>query len=58
MIINNKILKSGRCLICKKSKTSFVSAKEAKGGFIFSVSAILGALGAAGVSGRRGFYHS
>jgi hypothetical protein len=46
---NNKILKSRRCLICKKTKTSFVSAKEAKEeGFIFSIPAILGALGAAG----------
>ena len=49
MTKNNKILKSGRCLICKKTKTSFVSTREAKeGGFIFSIPAILGALGAAG----------
>ena len=46
---NNKILKNGRCLICMKTKISFVSAEEAKeGGFIFSIPAILGALGAAG----------
>jgi hypothetical protein len=31
---NNNILISGRCLICKKTETSFVSTKEAKeGGF-------------------------
>jgi hypothetical protein len=36
-------------LYCKKTITSFVSSKEAKeGGFIISIPAILGALGAAG----------
>lgn len=46
---NNKILVKGNCLVCGKRKTSFVSEDAAKkGGFIFSIPAILGALGAAG----------
>lgn len=46
---NKKIMKKGRCLICKKTKTSFVSTEVAKeGGFIFTLPAILGAIGAAG----------
>lgn len=46
---NNKVVVKGQCLVCKKSKTSFVSEKVAKeGGFIFTIPALLGALGAAG----------
>lgn len=46
---NKKILVKGRCLICKKFKTSFVSREAAKkGGFIFTIPALLGALGAVG----------
>jgi len=46
---NNKILAKGKCFICKKSKTSFVTTETAKkGGFIFSIPAILGAIGAVG----------
>ena len=42
-----KPMVQGKCVKCSKMKSQFISAAEAKkGGFIFTVPAILGAVGA------------
>ena len=44
---NMKPLVQGKCVKCSKMKSRFISAAEAKkGGFIFMVPAVLGAVGA------------
>lgn len=46
---NNKPMKRGNCEKCGSMKTQFVSADVAKkGGFIFTIPALLGAAGAIG----------
>lgn len=46
---NQKPMMKGNCRVCKKNKCKFISADEAKrGGFIFTVPALLAGLGAAG----------
>ena len=46
---NNKKIKKGTCKICGSYKTQFISNSESKkGGFIFTIPAILGAAGALG----------
>ena len=49
---NNKPMVRGKCTVCKRIKTSFISANEAekarKGGFVFTLPAILGAASALG----------
>ena len=45
---NKKMIK-GKCTVCNKMKSSFVSeAQIKKGGFVFTLPAILAAVGAAG----------
>ena len=44
---NQKPMVQGKCVKCSKMKSRFISAAEAKsGGFIFTVPAVLGAVGA------------
>ena len=46
---NQKPMVQGKCVKCSKMKSQFISAAEAKkvkGGFIFTVPAVLGAVGA------------
>ena len=46
---NQKLMVQGKCVKCSKMKSQFISAAEAKkvkGGFIFTVPAVLGAVGA------------
>lgn len=46
---NNKPMVKGICKVCRKNKCKFISTDEAKrGGFIFTVPALLAGLGAAG----------
>lgn len=46
---NGKCIKKGKCENCLKMKSQFISNEEAKkGGFIFSVPAVLAGLGAVG----------
>lgn len=46
---NNKAIMKGKCKICNKNKCKFMSKEEVKkGGFIFTVPALLAGLGAAG----------
>ena len=46
---NNKYMIKGKCLKCKNKKSTFISGEQAKkGGFIFSVPALLAGIGAAG----------
>lgn len=46
---NNKPMKKGNCIKCGSVKTQFVSYEDAKkGGFIFTIPALLGAAGAIG----------
>ena len=46
---NNKQMLKGKCKICNKYKTQFISLAEAKkGGFIFTLPAIAAAAGALG----------
>ena len=45
---NNKHMIKGNCSVCKNKKSQFISAENAKkGGFIFSVPALLAGIGAA-----------
>ena len=44
---NNKHMIQGKCTVCSKRKSQFISQADAKkGGFIFTVPAIAGAVGA------------
>ena len=44
---NQKPMVQGKCVKCSKMKSQFISTAEAKkGGFIFTVPAVLGAVGA------------
>ena len=43
---NQKPMVQGKCVKCSKMKSKFISAAEAKSGFIFTVPAVLGAVGA------------
>lgn len=46
---NNKPMMKGKCKVCGKTKTSFISKEEAKrGGFLITVPTLLAGLAAAG----------
>ena len=53
---NQKPMVQGKCVKCSKMKSQFISAAEAKkGGFIFTVPAVLGAVWSTIFTRVRGF---
>ena len=49
MLKNNKLMIKGKCVSCNKQNAQYISIADAKkGGFIFTVAALLAGLGAVG----------